>query len=988
MRSIAELEKRIHFLEKENQYLKKLLAGTGIFYSEKEIDDSGNEYDFNQGSRIIPRDITEADAKVFFSMFWGRTDVYSRRTIKKSTGEVNYYTQCYNFWKNGCPRITGSKIKCQDCQRQAYKELKKEQIIEHLRGISEDATDVIGVFPLLADNTCRFIVFDFDNHEKGAERNDFANTGDLWREEVDSLRKICDINGIDALVERSRSGRGAHLWIFFQKPIEAGLARKFGNALLNKGAEFVNMKSFRFYDRMLPMQDYLPEGSVGNLIALPLQGQALKKGNSAFIDECWNAYPNQWEVLLSKKKLSKQFIEDKIKEWVEGSHNIIADCKDIFENDSEKPWEKTKHFQKEDVDGIMRITLSDGIYVDAVNLRPRIQNQIRRMAAFSNPVFYKNQAMGLSNFENYRYIYLGSDEGGFIKVPRGILENLIKECEKAGIEYEIEDKRSKGHPIHVEFIGKLKESQIPAVERLLQNDNGILNAATAFGKTVVCCNVIAKKQVSTLILIQSSALMEQWREALEKFLYIDEELPEYETPTGRKKKRKSLVGKLQGAHDSTTGIIDLVMAGSVCKNGVYHRLLKEYGLILVDECHHAASDTIVDILQEANAKYVYGVTATPFRGDGLEKINYMLLGPIRYQFTSKDRAKEQGIEHLVYPRFTRAVAPRFSQDRMHPNEAYEIIRNNEDRDELIIRDVKQCVDSGRTPVVLSKYVEHSQRLYQRLINYADKVFLLSGGNSKKEHKEILKRMSQVTTNESMILVATGKLIGEGFDYPRLDTLIMATPVAWKGVVEQYAGRLNRDYDGKKSVIIYDYVDSHIPMFDRMYHKRLKAYKQIGYDIFSKTGMQKQTANAIFDIDSYADVYRNDLLTAEKEILISSPAISGKKVYEIIHLLREKQEAGIKIVIVTWKPDCYGYGDSVYWQELQEQMRKAGFDMNLVEDYCEHYCIIDRQVVWYGSMNFLGKEDAEDNLMRIADGKIAHELLVMTFGNEKYLGETM
>ena len=366
----------------------------------------------------------------------------------------------------------------------------------------------------------------------------------------------------------------------------------------------------------------------------------------------------------------------------------------------------------------------------------------------------------------------------------------------------------------------------------------------------------------------------------------------------------------------------------------------------------------------------------------------MLLGSIRYQYTSKDRAKEQGIEHLVYPRFTRAVAPRFSQDKMHPNEAYEIIRNNEDRDELIIRDVKQCVEDGRTPVVLSKYVEHSKRLYQRLINYADKVFLLSGSNSKKEHKEILKQMNQVAPGESMILVATGKLIGEGFDYPRLDTLIMATPVAWKGVVEQYAGRLNRDYDGKKSVIIYDYVDSHISMFDRMYHKRLKAYKQIRYDIFSGTGTQKQTANAIFDIDNYADVYRNDLLTAEKEIIISSPAISGKKVYEMIHLLREKQDAGIKIVIVTWKPDCYGYGDSAYWQEVQEQMRKAGFEMNLVEDYCEHYCIIDHQVVWYGSMNFLGKEDAEDNLMRIADGKIANELLEMTFGNEKYQGETM
>ena len=988
MKSTAELEKRIDCLEKENQYLKKLLADAGISYSEKEIDVDVNEYDPNQGARIISRNITETDAKVFFSMFWGRTDVYSKRTIKKSTGEVNYYTQCYNFWKNGCPRITGSKIKCQDCQRQAYRELKKEQIIDHLRGNSEDATDVIGVFPLLLDDTCRFIVFDFDNHEKDAEKNDFANTDDLWKEEVDSLRRICDINGIDALVERSRSGRGAHLWIFFQKPIEAELARKFGNALLNKGAESVNLKSFRFYDRMLPMQNHLPAGGLGNLIALPLQGQALKEGNSAFIDECWNAYPDQWEALLSKKKLSKEFVEDKIKEWTEENSYTIADGKDLFENDNEKPWDKTKHFHKEDVEGILQITLSNGVYVSKANLQPMIQNQIRRMAAFLNPVYFKNQAMGLSNFENYRYIYLGSDEGGFIKVPRGILESIIEECEKAGIEYEIEDKRSKGHPIHVEFIGKLKESQIPAVEKFLQYDNGILNAATAFGKTVVCCDVIAQRQVSTLILIQSSALLEQWKEALEKFLHIDEELPEYETPAGRKKRRKSVVGKLQGAHDSTTGIIDIAMVGSVCKNGEYHRRLKEYGLILVDECHHAASDTIVDILQEAKAKYVYGVTATPFRGDGLDKINYMLLGSIRYQYTSKDRAKEQGIEHLVYPRFTRAVAPRFSQDKMHPNEAYEIIRNNEDRDELIIRDVKQCVEDGRTPVVLSKYVEHSKRLYQRLINYADKVFLLSGSNSKKEHKEILKQMNQVAPGESMILVATGKLIGEGFDYPRLDTLIMATPVAWKGVVEQYAGRLNRDYDGKKSVIIYDYVDSHISMFDRMYHKRLKAYKQIGYDIFSGTGTQKQTANAIFDIDNYADVYRNDLLTAEKEIIISSPAISGKKVYEMIHLLREKQDAGIKIVIVTWKPDCYGYGDSAYWQEVQEQMRKAGFEMNLVEDYCEHYCIIDHQVVWYGSMNFLGKEDAEDNLMRIADGKIANELLEMTFGNEKYQGETM
>lgn len=303
-------------------------------------------------------------------MFWGRNDVYSKRTIKKSTGEVNYYTQCYNFWKNGCPRIHGSKIKCRDCEKKAYKRLEKGQIMSHLRGDTEDATDVIGVFSLLPDDTCRFIVFDFDNHEKGAENHDFANTDSVWKEEVDTLRKICQINGIDCLVERSRSGRGAHLWIFFQKPIVAALARKFGNAMLRKGAEAVNLKSFRYYDRMLPMQDHLPEDGVGNLIALPLQGQALKEGNSAFVDENWNAYPEQWDILLSKTKLTLEFMEDKIEEWKADLPNRMAEATEVFDKEDGKPWDKVDYFCAQDVDGRILITLADGIYVDSSNLRP------------------------------------------------------------------------------------------------------------------------------------------------------------------------------------------------------------------------------------------------------------------------------------------------------------------------------------------------------------------------------------------------------------------------------------------------------------------------------------------------------------------------------------------------------------------------------------------------------------------------------------------
>lgn len=748
---------------------------------------------------------------------------------------------------------------------------------------------------------------------------------------------------------------------------------------MRKGAESVNLKSFRFYDRMLPLQDHLPQGGIGNLIALPLQGQALKEGNSAFVDENWNAYPNQWEVLLSKPKLSKEFIEDKLQEWKIFASNKAMGINEILEQDGENPWDKTRDFWKSDVNGDLQITMADGAYILRENLAPRIQNRIRELAAFLNPAFFKNQAMGLSNFANSRYIYLGRDEGGYIRIPRELLEAVTAKCDTAGIVNHIQDERCWGNTIRVSFQGQLKESQIPAVDAMLKHETGILHAATAFGKTVVCCNMIARKKVNTLILLQSSALIEQWENAIEKFLTIDEELPEYETPTGRKKRRKSVVGRLQGAHDSTTGIIDIAMVGSACKKGEFHRRLKEYGMVIVDECHHAASDTFVDILQEVRAKYVYGVTATPLRSDGLEKINYMLLGPVRYHFTAKDRAKEQGIAHLVYPRFTRAVAPRFQQDNMHPNEAYTILRENEDRDALIINDVIKCIEEGRTPVILSRYVDHSRKLYDRLMNCADEVFLLSGENTKKQHHAVLEQMKQVKADKSMILVATGKLIGEGFDYPRLDTLIMAMPVSWKSVVEQYAGRLNRDYEGKESVIIYDYVDSHISMFEKMYHKRLKAYKQIGYDICAGNTVEKQNAGAIFDIDTYAEVYRKDLLTANKEIIIASPVISGPKIEELIQLSKNLQEKGGRIRIVTWKPDRYGFGDSAYWMELQERMRGSGFEMNLVEDYCQHYCIVDREVVWYGSMNFLGKEDSEDNLMRVCSNEIAAELLELTFG---------
>ena len=1001
---MQHMQERIDHLEKENRYLKDLLNRAGISYEQtlslNQVQE--NTFDPDQGARIRSVEITDELANRFFSRFWGRQDVYSKRYVKKGTGEAGYYPQCNHFWSEKCPRKMGKKIKCRDCASQSWKQLDIAVLKRHLEGKAADASDVVGIYPLLPDDTCRFLVFDFDNHEKDADRECVSNADERWKEEVEALREICRLNGIDALAERSRSGRGAHVWIFFQSAVDASLARKFGFALLEKGAESVNLKSFSYYDRMLPAQDHIPDGGksgrpgLGNLIALPLQGQALKKGNSAFIDENWNAYPDQWGELFSRQRLSKEFMETYIRNWQPA--NLFEETGENQRNQSQgeqgqakqnkeriKPWEQNREFLAEDVDGKLMLSLSNLIYVDTSNLKPRIQNRIRKMAAFANPVFYKNQAMGLSNFANGRYIYLGQDEGGYIGIPRGLREELIERCGRAGIAWEEEDARVQGRGIQVGFNGQLREAQAVAAEKMLEHQTGILSAATAFGKTVVCSYLIAAKKVSALILLESSSLIEQWQEALAKFLMIDEELPEYQTPSGRTRKRKSIIGKLQGAHDSMTGIIDIAMAGSLYKKGEFHPRLQEYGMVIVDECHHAASDTIVGILREAKAKYVYGVTATPMRGDGLEKITYKMIGPVWYCYRARDMAKEQGIRHFVYPRFTRTVSPHRLGEKMHVNEAYELVRDSEMRNEQIVADVRLCMEKGRSPVILSKYKEHARQLHERLREYADRAFLLLGDNPRKEQKKLLEEMKQVSREQSVLLVATGQLIGEGFDYPRLDTLIMATPVAWKGVVEQYAGRLNREYDGKETVIIYDYVDRHIPVFDRMYGKRLRAYKQIGYEICTgiETVEAKET-NAIFDIENYEAVYRQDLLGASKEIVISSPGLGRDKVHQMIELLGGRQEEGVLVTIVTWHPDTYKFGSSEARMNLMEELRQAGFQVCLVDDSCEHYTIIDREIVWYGSMNFLSKEDAEDNLMRVCSGKIAEELLEMTFGGEESL----
>ena len=980
---VNSLQSRIQALEDENRLLKERLDEAGVSYADIVSGDAQGVvelYDPDQGARIKKFDVTDKIASDFFMMFCrGRKDLYDLRYTNPKTGKNGYYTQCFNRWDRGCHIQKKDGVRCKDCELRAYKPVTLPLIKAHMNGTDPNGNDVVAIYPMLENNLCQLLVFDFDNHAKGAEQEDYANTDDRWKEEINALRRICKNLDVDAVVERSRSGRGAHLWIFFKEMIPARLARKFGFALLEKGAESVNLKSFKYYDRMIPTQDALPEGGLGNVIALPLQGMALKSGNSAFVDENWNAYEDQLKVLAGTRRLTRQEIDDYLSLWY--STGFTSE-----DNGTDAPWDKNSEIEAGSVKGVVRIVLADRIYIDSSGMSNKTKRQLRRMATFSNKQYFQNQAMDMPNYDESRFIYLGSDEGKYIVLPRGLREDIQKKFDNAGIRYKIEDKRTQGRELNISFKGELRESQIPAAETMLENETGILHAATAFGKTVVCCDMIARRGISTLILVDRADLMNQWIKRLDEFLDIDEELPEYQTKTGRTRKRKSLIGNLQGAHDTLTGIVDVAMIRSLKKKDGFHPMLKEYAQVYFDECHHAASESAIEVLQEINAKYVYGVTATPKRGDGKEKINEFLLGPIRYRFTAKDRAEEQNIDHLVYPRFTRTVKPHHLSKTPYGNDAYELIRNNDVRDEQIIRDVADCVQAGRTPVVLTKYVDHANKLSERLKKYADRLILLTGANGTKVRRAQVKELNEVDDSDSLILVGTGSLLGEGFDFPRLDTLFMATPVSGENVVEQYVGRLNRDYDGKENVIVYDYVDSHIPKFDKMYAARLKAYKKIGYELCVNMDGEKQKANAIYDIENYAETYWKDLEEANSAVVVSSPRLNNQKVDRIINMLGKRRELGVKVTIVTWHPDAYKYGKDDVRMELMERLRKAGFEIRLVEESCEHYAVIDNEIVWYGSVNLLSKEDAEDNLMRVCSKDIAAELLEMTFGSEAELQE--
>jgi len=876
--------------------------------------------------------------QLFLSLFKGRADVFSRRWENQKKETSGYSPACSNEWKSGI--CLKPKVSCADCQNKEYIPLDEKIVEAHLRGQNNL---VVGIYPMLVNETCYFLAIDFDDEG--------------WQKDVSTLRSVCSSFDIPIAVERSRSGNGAHAWFFFEQPILAMMARKLGSAMLTYAMSKQHDIPFKSYDRLFPNQDTMPKGGFGNLIALPLQKVARVNNNSVFIDESFQHYDDQWAFLSSIPRLSEKRVEYLISMLCDG--NELGVLKKDTEEE-QKPWETIKVELRKD-DFPQQIIAKEGC-------SQRALNQLKRLAAFKNPEFYKAQSMRLSTFNKPRIISCSEETSDYLHLPRGCETELGDLLHKFKVKIDWSDKTNVGKPIDVQFVGELRGDQPWAVTKMLEHENGVLCGTTAFGKTVAAIKLIAERKVNTLILVNRISLVAQWKARIEEFLTINESLPE----TSKKKKRQSLIGQYGGGKKELTGIIDIAVMQSLSRDGEVDDCVKNYGMVIVDECHHVSAFSFELILKNIAAKYVYGLTATPTRKDGHHPIITMQCGPIHFRDDAKKQAEKRPFDHYIIPRFTTFRIPSFDEKESTITDLYAGMVDDETRNQQIIADVSQCYEEGRNCIVLTERTAHVELLANELLKLIPEVISITGSRSAKETKEALALITNAPTDKPMTLVATGRYIGEGFDEPRLDTLFLAMPISWKGTLQQYAGRLHRLYDDKKEVIVYDYVDIHVRMLEKMYHRRLSGYASIGYKIKSDA-ISEEAGNIIFDKDNFQTVYSSDILNASKEITIVSPFITKKRTIQMSADLQQSIQNGVAITIVTRPEEEYKPKDIFSWNESIAILKNTGATLLFKPNIHQKFAIIDQKIVWYGSINLLSFGTSEESMMRLVSGNVAYEL---------------
>lgn len=745
--------------------------------------------------------VTPAEKVALFrSLFRGRVDVFPKLWVNPKAEKKGYAPACSNEWERGiCDK---PRIKCGECKNQAFIPVTEQVVIDHLKG-----KHVIGVYPMLPDDTCWFLAADFDKSS--------------WREDVQAFVETCREAKIPAAVERSRSGNGAHVWFFFASPVGAGVARKMGCYLLTQTMSRRHELSMKSYDRLFPNQDTMPKGGFGNLIALPLQHGPRQAGNSVFVDDRLAEYPSQWEFLASIQRMTPAAVEE-IAEEASRRGQVIGVRLDTEEGDETLPWERrpSKRPRTVPITGTLpervRVVSAERLYVEKAGLSSPVLNQIKRLAALQNPKFYELQNMRRSTAKTPRVIQSAEDLPAYVGLPRGCGEGLAELLGEYGSTADISDERQRGMAVDFRFQGELTAVQREAVEALLANDIGMFVAPPGTGKTVVGTYLVAKRACSTLVLVHRRLLMDQWVTQLAFFLGIE----------------PSEIGQIGGGKDKATGKLDVAMLQSLIRKREVDDRIAEYGHVIVDECHHVPAVCFTRVLTEAKARFVLGLTATPQRRDGLQRIGQMQLGPIRFVIGAHQQAAARPFVQRLVVRETAFGGAGLGAEAGIQT-LYAALARDEVRNRLILDDVVAALREGRSPILLTERKDHLEYLERNLTGLVRHLVVLRGGMGAKEHRRfapgrVVEQLAAIPAGEERLLLATGRYIGEGFDDGRLDTLLLAMPVSWKGTLVQYAGRLHRLHPGKSEVRIIDYVDRKVPVLMRMFEKRLRGYRAIGY----------------------------------------------------------------------------------------------------------------------------------------------------------------
>jgi len=737
---------------------------------------------------------TAEKVALFRQLFRGRTDVYPVRWESKRSGKSGYAPACANEWRAGlCEK---PRIKCSDCGNRLLIPLTDAVIYNHLAG-----EHTVGVYPLLEDDSCYFLAVDFDEAE--------------WQEDARAFVQSCDELGVRAALEISRSGQGAHAWVFFAGRVSARDARRLGTAVISHTCTRTRQLQLTSYDRLFPNQDTMPKGGFGNLIALPLQKVPREMGFSVFVDADLRPYADQWAFLASIQPISAFDIEPTILRATGGVHPL--DVTFIDDEDLATPWRRESTTSRKlagKMPSTLTVTLANLIYFEKAQLPQALANRLIRLAAFQNPEFYKAQAMRMSVWDKPRVIGCAENYPQHIALPRGCLDAALSLLRDNGIVCDLKDERFAGAPLDVAFVGTLRIDQEMAVSAMLQHDAGVLCAPTAFGKTVTAAAIIARRGVNTLVLVHRTELLKQWQERLQAFLGVG----------------KGVVGTIGGGKAKPTGKIDIAVMQSLSRQGEVNPLVEDYGQVIADECHHVGAVSFDAILKRTRAKHVLGLTATPIRRDGQQPIIFMQCGPIRHA-AAKPAGAPQDLEVVPRSRFARIDLP----SETGIQDVFRHLANDQNRTSAIAAEIQGAFAQGRKVLVLTERTEHLDAIRAALEGHEPAPFMLHGRMSKKQRGALIAQLDALPPEAPRILLATGKLVGEGFDHPPLDTLVLAMPVSWKGTLQQYAGRLHREHASKTGVRIIDFVDAGHPALLRMWDKRQRGYRAMGYRIAAEVG---------------------------------------------------------------------------------------------------------------------------------------------------------